>query len=640
MIEIRVTGGDEEPQVRRFETVPIRLGRSDDNDVVLTSKTCSRHHAEIIREGATYKIVDRGSANALLLGAETLTELVLSDGLSVGVGVYTLTFSLPEQAADATLLMPRVERTAAAPSTKEASQAVLYLTYRRRNQEQSLKIVSGAEYIIGRAPDADVVIDDKRSSAQHAQVFSKGSDFFVRDMGSSNGTLVDGKRTREAALVHGTEIVVGGTVITAVKERKELRDEAAIIEGTYLGAAPRGLDAVLAGRGSAAGLRTKGAAAAPEKKSVVGIAIAVAVVLGVVLVAGAAILVLRTAQGKNEEAAGSAAPGSPPPHASLVVQVASIVDKDLVTSINGTGTIGPGERVTVSVEVPGRILALPIEDGSVVEKGQLLGQIDDTDIRLQIDEARSAVSQERVNLAQEEYERQQRLFDSGVVTRSILDQTRQQYLSLDSAYNSTQAKIRQLRQHLTKTRVAAPISGRVAQKFVNQGEFVGPGSPLVALENMEDVLVKLELADRDIVKIEKGQTVEVTTDAFPDRVFEGIVDKMASAAHPVTRTFQVEVRIDNHDGSLRSGMIASLHIVLEKSRGLVVPSEALIDRIEGEAVVFVVADQIARRTKIRLGKSFDREVEVLDGLAEGDDVVVYGKEQVKDGQSIDSYERQ
>jgi HlyD family secretion protein len=87
-------------------------------------------------------------------------------------------------------------------------------------------------------------------------------------------------------------------------------------------------------------------------------------------------------------------------------------------------------------------------------------------------------------------------------------------------------------------------------------------------------------------------------------------------------------------------MIANLRIILEKTEGLVVPAEALLDRRGDEADVFVVAEGTARKVTARLGKTLNREVEVVEGLAEGDLVVVYGKEQVSDGQSIDSYQRQ
>ena len=160
---------------------------------------------------------------------------------------------------------------------------------------------------------------------------------------------------------------------------------------------------------------------------------------------------------------------------------------------------------------------------------------------------------------------------------------------------------------------------------------------MVTIENMQEVLVVLEVSDRDIVKVEPGQEVEATTDAFPDRVFRGAVDSTATAANPLTRTFKVEARIDNGDGSLRSGMIASLRILVEESRAMVIPLEALIGPEETEATVLVVAGQFARRRSVALGERWDREVEVLSGLAAGDAVIISGEERVSDGDTVQVY---
>ncbi len=226
------------------------------------------------------------------------------------------------------------------------------------------------------------------------------------------------------------------------------------------------------------------------------------------------------------------------------------------------------------------------------------------------------------------------LFEQGVLSRAVVDQAKSEYLSLDSAYRSAQARIRQLQEQLRKAGIRAPIAGRVATTPVNQGEFLAAGAPVAVIENMEQILVVLEVSDRDIVKVRTGQAVEATTDAYPERVFRGIVDNTATAANPVTRTFKVEARIDNRDGSLRSGMIASLRILLDESVAMVVPVEALLDPAESESAVFVVAGGIARRRAVSLGERWDREVEVLSGLRPGDAVIVSGQERVADGQSV------
>jgi membrane fusion protein (multidrug efflux system) len=158
------------------------------------------------------------------------------------------------------------------------------------------------------------------------------------------------------------------------------------------------------------------------------------------------------------------------------------------------------------------------------------------------------------------------------------------------------------------------------------------------MENTQEVLVDVDVSDRDVVKIHSGMDVEASTDAYPGRTFKGVVDRVGSTANPVSRSFTVQARIDNPKQELRSGMIATLRVVMAKKRALLVPLEGV--RGEGEAAkVFVVREGVAKLVSVRLGDRLDREVEVLSGLSEGDEVVVYGGERLADGQSIQTHRR-
>jgi membrane fusion protein (multidrug efflux system) len=182
------------------------------------------------------------------------------------------------------------------------------------------------------------------------------------------------------------------------------------------------------------------------------------------------------------------------------------------------------------------------------------------------------------------------------------------------------------------------MTGMVAQLEVEPGEFVSPGMPVAVIEDMAEVLVAVEVADRDVVRLRPLQVVEASTDAFPGRIFSGVVERVDSAANPVTRAFEVEARIANPDGELRSGMIISLRILLEKRSALVIPTEALLD-VSGEtARVLAVSDGVIRSTDVSVGRRSDREVELLSGLAEDAEVVVAGQDRLRDGQRVKTYQ--
>ena len=154
---------------------------------------------------------------------------------------------------------------------------------------------------------------------------------------------------------------------------------------------------------------------------------------------------------------------------------------------------------------------------------------------------------------------------------------------------------------------------------------------------MDQVLVILKLADRDFVKVRRGQPVEASAAAFPGEVFAGEVTRLGSAADPVTRTFEVESRLLNPGLRLRPGLIVSLRIVLERRGGLAIPAEAVIEEAGGRTEVFVARGGSVHRREIDLGQRLDREVEVLSGLAEGEEVVVVGQRGLSDGQAVETY---
>jgi RND family efflux transporter MFP subunit len=675
VIEIRTLRRGGQPTTHQFDTQRIRLGRNPDNDVILESQACSRYHAEVVRDGSIYKIVDLGSANGVVHRGQRVKELPITDGLTVDLSDTAVTFTLDEGDTGRTLMFgsdqtmvtgmappsaaalaaaaPTPAPSAPAPSPAPAPVAApreLYLQYDAGKTQRHLKVVSGAEYVIGRASDADVVLDDKEASTRHARIFSRGQDFFIKDLGSSNGTTVNGQRVDEGPIDAGDEIEIGRSLID-VRGEKVGADDAAILAQTRIGASPFAkkakrteappvavAPAAVAEAAAHTAAAARPAAAAPTMEDpperprnprqvlmlVVGLALAVVAVGGV-------LLVLATR---------GPAPGPTPPAAAAAVrvEVAPVASKEMVFQVTATGSVKPKETATVSSEVAARVLEVRVQEGQTVSKGALLARLNDRDLRLQIEEAQSAITKEQVDLAKDQYERNQRLFASGAVTKQQLDLAKNAFLNLDSAFQTAAAKIRQLREQITKTQIVAPISGVVARRFVNPGELLAPGAPVVVMENTDEVLVDVDVSDRDVVKLHSGMDVELSTDAFPGRTFKGVVDRVGSTANPVSRSFTVQARIANPKRELRSGMIASLRVVMAKKRALLVPLEGV--RGEGEAAkVFVVRDGVARLVPVQLGDRLDREAEVISGLSEGDQVVVSGGDRLADGLSVQSYRR-
>jgi len=625
MIVITVNQPGMAPTTHRLEIDRIRIGREQDNDVVLESESCSRYHAEILHGRGLYKIVDLGSTNGIEVGGTRVQEHLIASETSAKIGDYTLSFSIPQQETPKTVMMP-IGGVVPKPEPEPPPPTLLFLQrLTGKGGERSVKIVDGVEYVVGRSPGADVVVDDSRCSGRHAVITRRGGRCLVRDLDSANGTFVNDDQVSQAELRPGDRLTIGQTEFKISDQPIETADEDLLLARTQMGIpVQRPVERVVAD----VGMAPSGIGRSLRLAIVAIVAAALLVVVSVVVWRVAR---LQSATGGVEEPSTEGAPDQ------VMVQVQRVEQKELVFSVTAGGTITPQRRVTVSAEVPARVLQTTVANGAAVRAGAMLVRLDDREIRLQIEEARSSVSREQVDLAKADFERKERLFADGAVTRSALDQAKNRYLTLDSAYRTAEARIAQLRERAAKTRVNAPLTGVVAQLLVEPGEFVGPGAPLVVIEDMEEVLVVVEVADRDVVRLRPLQVIEATSDAFPGRIFQGVVERVGSVANPVTRGFEVEARIGNPEGELRSGMITTIRIVLDKRRCLVVPARALLDDRESEARVLVVSDGTARSVLVGIGRRQDRDVEVLRGLVEGDEVVVYGHDQVRDGQPVSTY---
>ncbi len=625
MIVITVTHPGMAPTTHRLEIDRIRIGREQDNDLVLEGDSCSRYHAEILCGHGVYKIVDLGSTNGVVVGTDRVQEHLIASESSVKIGDHTLSFSIPRRETPKTVMM-QIGGVVPEPEPAPPPPSLLFLQrLSGKGGERSIKIVDGVEYVIGRSPGADVVVNDSRCSGRHAVISRRGGRCVIRDLESANGTFVNGDRVREAELRPGDRLSVGQVEFSIGDQPLETADEDLLLARTQLGIPVQSPERRVPddSGGGVSGLGR-------------GIRLGIAAVVAVVLLVMFTAIVWRVARLEPVAGDGTQAPIQEAPR-EVMVQVYPVEHKELMFSVTAGGTITPQRRVTVSAEVAARVLQTMVDDGTAVRKGAPLVRLDDREIRLQIEEARSSVSREQVDLAKGDFERKERLFADGAVTRSALDQAKNRYLSLDSAYRTAEARIAQLRERAAKTRVNAPLNGVVAQMLVEPGEFVGPGAPLVVIEDMEEILVVVEVADRDVVRLRPLQVVEATSDAFPGRIFLGVVERVGAVANPVTRGFEVEARIGNPDGELRSGMITTIRIVLEKRRCLVVPARALLDEREGEARVLLVSDGTARSVAVAIGRRQDRDVEILQGLVEGDEVVVYGHDRVKDGQPVSTY---
>ncbi|MFB0553646.1 MAG: efflux RND transporter periplasmic adaptor subunit, partial [Phycisphaerae bacterium] len=187
-----------------------------------------------------------------------------------------------------------------------------------------------------------------------------------------------------------------------------------------------------------------------------------------------------------------------------------------------------------------------------------------------------------------------------------------------------------------KATIKAPITAVVSDRYVDEGDMVGPTIALIKIVDIKTLKVLGGVGERYLPQLVPGETaVHVKTDAYPQDVLEGTVYKVGVAVDPATRTAKVEIRVPNPDMRLKPGMFARMTIVMQERENIVVvPDSALIRNEEG-VYVFIANAGKAHRREVKLGLLQSEYYEVLEGLSVGELVVTRGRRQIEDGQAIE-----
>lgn len=188
--------------------------------------------------------------------------------------------------------------------------------------------------------------------------------------------------------------------------------------------------------------------------------------------------------------------------------------------------------------------------------------------------------------------------------------------------------------------VTSPIDGIVAKVYLDSGAVVVPptmsttmGTPIVRVVNMSKAKVIINVGDREYPKVKVGQSAEIVTDAYPSRIFKGNVNAVAPVINPYTKTAPVEIIIPNDNLLLRSGMFAEVRLIIEERRGIIIKTDYILT-VQGSHFVYLDDNGIARKREIKPGIVEENNVEVLDGLKEGESIVTVGAEMLADGSKL------
>lgn len=286
------------------------------------------------------------------------------------------------------------------------------------------------------------------------------------------------------------------------------------------------------------------------------------------------------------------------------------------------GVIKPFTTAKVSSEEGGLILAITKDKGSYVRKGEIVARI-----KKDVERASYEQAEAQVELARMSYEKQKSLYEDNATTEI-------QYLTAKWQYEAAVRGLDILKQRLKTGWVHSPINGVVDDKYMNKGEMSAPGVPLLNIIDISSVKISAGVPEMYITKVKNGQSVNVTIDVLPGVEFEGKINYIAPALSGASRTFEVEIIINNRDKILKPGMNANVQISEYTKPEAVVINQDLIVDYGDEQYLFVLDGDVAKKRVIKLGGRNDNMVLIESGLNPGDKIIYEGFQSLKDGDKV------
>ena len=387
------------------------------------------------------------------------------------------------------------------------------------------------------------------------------------------------------------------------------------------------------------------------------------------------------AESKKKEAT-TAAPAASP--AAIDVTAAPAIMRQLPQFIEATGSLAADEQTDVAPPVAGRVVAVGVDLGSYVQQGALLVRLDDKDARLRLEQAQANLSQAQaavrqaeariglrqggqfdpshvaevgatraaLELAEKQLRRFERLVESGDVSRSAYDQQRAQRDQLQQQYEAAlaqarqgyaavqtaraaaqaaEAQVAQARKAVTDVNVLAPISGYIADRPADLGEYLSPSSKVATIVRTNPLRVRIDIPEQSISTVRPGQIVSLTVSAYPDRAFSGRIARVSPNLSATSRTLTVEAEVENGSGLLKPGQFATVRITQPTSQpAVLVPARAL--RTDGDTSrIFVIKDGRAHERVVQPGQTEGDLVEIKSGIVADEVVATSNLELLSDG---------
>ena len=299
------------------------------------------------------------------------------------------------------------------------------------------------------------------------------------------------------------------------------------------------------------------------------------------------------------------------------VSVTQVSLREVPQEATYTSTIQAFVKNNIAPQTAGRISRILVDVGDFVKKGQVVAEMDQTQL---------AQVELQLRNNETEFNRLKELYEVGGLSKSDLD-------AIEMAYKVSKTQYENLKENAT---LVSPINGVITARNYDAGDMYAMSAPIYTVEQIVPVKLLVGISETDYSKVKKGDSVEITADAIPDKTFYGKIRKIYPTVDPATRTFTVEVVVDNNYSTLRPGMFARAKVNFGMNNSVVIPDVAVVKQQgSGERFVYVLnEDGTVSYQKIELGRRMGTEYEVLSGINDGAKVVTGGQIRLKDGVEV------
>lgn len=299
-----------------------------------------------------------------------------------------------------------------------------------------------------------------------------------------------------------------------------------------------------------------------------------------------------------------------------IVKLANVTSREVAQIHEYTGTIEPEVKNHIAPDSPVRIEKIFVEVGDRVRKGQKLVSMDPAGLK----QLELQLKNQEV-----EFERIDELYKVGGVSKSEWDAAKMTLDVQKTSYSNL----------LENTALLSPVNGVVSARNYDNGDLYNGSTPVLTVEQITPVKLYANISESFYSLLKKGESVDVKLDVFPGEIFKGTINIIYPTIDPTTRSFVVEIRMDNRDQRLRPGMFARAIVNYGAQERVVVPDQSIVKQSgAGDRYVYVYKDGKVSYNKVQLGRRLGDEYELLSGVSDGDQVVIAGQAALNNGAEV------